>query len=238
MKFKVRRVLIAVADGSARKVVDRAAQIVGSSKAHIELFSVVRPPPPMLGMSRIDDTQITRSLVEAKRHQLEKLAGRLRDNGIAVTCTVAANASVIDAIVRRAKQTKAHLLAIEAHHHSLLARLFLSRHDYDLLRNSPVPLLIVKGGKIKPAAPILSQEAARKRRQSFSSSRAQVWISKSSETTLLSDTRAKERKRGLSDTTRTIPEEIPGGIRVSGFGRPRVKTTSRPREATPSTRPT
>ena len=156
MKFKVRRLLIAVADGSARKVVDRAAQILGSSKAYIELFSVVRPPSPMLGMTRIDDTQITRSLVEARRHQLEKLARNLRDNDIAVTCTVAVNASVIDAIVRRAKRTKADLVAIEAHHHSLLARLFLSQHDYDLLRHSPVPLLIVKGSKIKPAAPILA----------------------------------------------------------------------------------
>lgn len=156
MKFKVRRVLIAVADGSARKVVDRAAQIVGSSKGQIELFSVVRPPPPVLGMIGIDDPQTTRSLVEAKRHQLEKLAERLRERGIAVTCTVAANASVIDAIVRRAKQLKADLVAIEAHHHSLLARLFLSQHDYDLLRHSPVPLLIVKGGKIEPTAPILA----------------------------------------------------------------------------------
>ena len=36
MKSKVRRVLIVVTDGSARKVVDRAAQIVDSSKAQIE----------------------------------------------------------------------------------------------------------------------------------------------------------------------------------------------------------
>jgi universal stress protein E len=156
VKFKIRRVLIAVADGTARKVVDRAAQLAGASKARVELFSVVRPPPPVLGMTRIDDPEITRSWVAAKRRQLDKLARRLRGKGIAVTCTVVVHASVIESIVRRAKQSKADLVAIEAHKHHLLARLFLSQNDYDLIRHCPVPLLIVKGGKIKPTAPILA----------------------------------------------------------------------------------
>jgi universal stress protein E len=156
MKFKFRRVLIAVADASAKKVVDRVVQIAGTSKAHIELFSVVRPPPPVLGTTSVDDPLVTRWLVEAKARQLEKLAARMRKQGIAVICTVAANASVTDAIVRRVKQTKADLVAIEAHKHSLMARLFLSQHDYDLIRHCPVPLLIVKGGKIKATAPIVA----------------------------------------------------------------------------------
>ena len=156
MKFKIRRVLIAVADGKATKVVDRAARLVGSSKARVELFSVVRPPPPVLGMTRVDDPRVTRALVEARQRQLEKLARRLRGKGIAVSSKVAAHASVVDAIVRRAKQSKADLVAIEAHKHPLLARLFLSQHDYDLIRHCPVPLLIVKGGKVKRTAPILA----------------------------------------------------------------------------------
>lgn len=65
-KFKIRRVLITVADGSEKKVVDCAAQIVAKSKAKIELFSVVRSPPPVLGMTRVDDPQITRSYVSRR----------------------------------------------------------------------------------------------------------------------------------------------------------------------------
>lgn len=156
MKFKLRRVLIAVADGSARKVVDRAAQLVGKSKIHIELFSVVQPPPTVLGMTRVDDSEITRHMVEEKRRQLAKLAARLSDKGITTTCTVVANASVIDAIVRQVKKSKADLVAIEAHKHTLLQRLFLSQYDYDLIRHCPAPLLIVKGGKIRRGAPILA----------------------------------------------------------------------------------
>ncbi len=52
------------------------------------------------------------------------------------------------------------------------------------------------------------------------------------------DTRVKERKSGLSDTTSTMPDETPLGIRSSGRGTVRVKTTRRPSAATPSTRPT
>jgi universal stress protein E len=156
MNFKIRRLLIAVTDDTARRVVDRAAQLVGSSKARVELFSVVRPPPRVLGMTRIDDPLIARSMVEAKRQQLEKLARQLRDKGVDVTSTVVAHASVVDAIVRRAKQSKADIVAIEAHQHTILARLFLSQNDYDLIRHCPVPLLIVKGGKSKPSAPILA----------------------------------------------------------------------------------
>jgi universal stress protein E len=156
MKFKIRRALIAVADGSARKVVDRAAQLAAKSKAHIELFSVVRPPSPVLGMTRVDDPTITRAMIEDKGRQLERLAARLRDKGVKTTCTVAVNASVIDAIVRQVKESKSDVVAIEAHKHNLLARLFLSQHDYDLIRHCPVPLLIVKGGKNRRAAPILA----------------------------------------------------------------------------------
>jgi universal stress protein E len=156
MSFKIRRIIAAVADGSAHKAVKRAAQIAGRSKAQLELFSVVRPVPPVLGMTRIDDPKITSAWVEARRRQLEKLARPLRDDGIAVTCTVIADFSATDAIVRRARQSTADLVAIEAHKHSFLARLFLSQHDFDLIRECPMPLLIVKGSPRKPKSPVLA----------------------------------------------------------------------------------
>ena len=156
MNYKVRRLLIAVADGSAKKVVDRAVQLAGSARVQVELFSVVRPPPPLLGMTRIDDRRYTQAAMAGRRQQLSKLAARLRLSGIDAACTVAANSSVAEGIVRRVRDSKADLVAIEAHKHNLLARLFVSQNDYDLIRECPVPLLIVKGGGKKPAAPILA----------------------------------------------------------------------------------
>ncbi len=150
MPFKIRRVLVAIADGSAKTAVDRAAQLVDRYNAHIELFSVVRPVPPVLGMTRVDDAQITRAWVDARRKELEKAAARPRRAGIAVTCTAVADFSVTEAIVRRALHSKADLVVIEAHKHNILARLFLSQNDHDLVRECPVPLLVVK--RVPPPA--------------------------------------------------------------------------------------
>lgn len=156
MQFTIRKLLVAVGDGPANKVVDRVAQLVGSSKTKVELFSVVRPVPPVLGMVRVDDAMVNRALVDARRRHLEKLAKRLSRQNVAVTCTVAADYSVTDTIVRRARQSKSELVAIGAHKHNLLARLFLSQTDYDLIRECPVPLLVVKGSPRKPSGPVLA----------------------------------------------------------------------------------
>lgn len=156
MQFTIRKLLIAVGDGTANKVVDRVAQLAGSSKTKVELFSVVRPVPPVLGMTRIEDARINRAMVDARRRHLEKLANRLRRQNVAVTCAVAADYSVTDTIVRRARRLKSELVAIEAHKHNLLARLFLSQTDYDLIRECPVPLLVVKGSPRKPGGPVLA----------------------------------------------------------------------------------
>jgi hypothetical protein len=45
MQFTIRKLLVAVGDGPTNKVVHRVAQLVGSSKAQVELLSVVRPVP-------------------------------------------------------------------------------------------------------------------------------------------------------------------------------------------------
>lgn len=156
MSFKVRKILVAVADGSARKVVDRIAELVASSKVQVELFSVVRPVPPVFGMIPVDDEQLTRALVDAKRRELERLVKRLRARGVAVACAVVADFSVSDAIVRRVLQSKADLVAIEAHKHNFLARLFMTQNDYDLIRQCPVPLLIVKGMPRASKSPVVA----------------------------------------------------------------------------------
>lgn len=156
MGFKIRRILVAVADASAKKAIARAVDLLGSANAQIELFSVVRPPSLVLGMARVDDAQVTRLLMEGRRQQLEKVAARLSQTSLRVTCNVVANFSVTDAIVHRIRHSKPDMVAIEAHRHSLLERLFLSQSDHDLIRECPVPLLIVKRASAKSDAPILA----------------------------------------------------------------------------------
>lgn len=155
MPFRVRRILVAVADASARKVFQRATDIARRSAGEMELFSVVRPGPRIGGVSEAQQRIINGALIEARRNELERVAVRLRKYGVDPTCTVVMDHSVTDAILRRALQTEADLVAIEARPHNVLARLLLAQSDYDLIRHCPVPLLIVKTRSAGPQ-PILA----------------------------------------------------------------------------------
>lgn len=144
MPFRIRRILVAVADGAAKRVTRRAGDLAVEAHAKIELFSVIRPDSTVLGLPNATLLQINRAIAESRRRELEKLATRLRLRGIDVSCTVVTNDSLSESIIKRLKEAPAQLVAIEAHKHSLFARWFLLQCDYDLIRHCPVPLLIVK----------------------------------------------------------------------------------------------
>ena len=155
MRLQLRRILVAVADGAATAVVRRAADLAAKCGARVELLSVVRAYPDALGWMPLENGLITRTVVDQKRLELQKLSRQLHRRGIPHTCTVVTAYSVADGIVRRAKQSKADLVAIQAQKHNLLARIFLSQNDYDLVRHCPLPLLIVKpAGKAR--GPVLA----------------------------------------------------------------------------------
>ena len=122
----------------------------------MELFSVVRSDPVMLGWMPAENQVLIRAVVDARRLELEKLAGPLRRRGLPVASTVVTAPSVADGIVRRARQTEADMVAIQARKHGLLARLFLSQNDYDLIRHCPMPLLIVKAAPPKAKRPVIA----------------------------------------------------------------------------------
>lgn len=157
MRFRLRKILVAVADGDAKAVVRRAGDLASQSAASVELFSVVRSYPDTHGWMAVENGRLMADVIDKQRTILEKLAGTLQQRGISVTCSVAPAPSVADGVIRRAQQTMADLVAIQARKHSLLARVFLTQNDYDLVRHCPLPLLIVKaaGGRT-PRPPILA----------------------------------------------------------------------------------
>ncbi|MGD0503429.1 MAG: universal stress protein [Steroidobacteraceae bacterium] len=156
MPLRIRRILIAVADGAATRVVRRAGDLAVRAHAKVELLSVIRPDSTVLGLPNATLLQINRAIAESRARELEKLAGRLRRRGIEVSCTVVTNDSLSESIVKRLKEAPADLVAIEAHKHSLLARWFLLQSDYELIRHCPVPLLIVKTMSTANRRPVLA----------------------------------------------------------------------------------
>lgn len=88
MPFKIRKILVAVADGSATKVVDRAADLASHAQAQVELFSVAYPEPAITGLSGTEQIQITRAIITARQVELQKLASRMHRRGVRASCTV------------------------------------------------------------------------------------------------------------------------------------------------------
>ena len=83
------------------------------------------------------------------RHRLEELAAPLRERGLSVTVDVAWDYPLAEVLVKRAAAERPWLVAKDAHHHSLLQRTLLTDTDWHLVRECPVPVLLVK----RPAVP-------------------------------------------------------------------------------------
>jgi universal stress protein E len=156
MSLPIRRILVAVADGTARRVTRRAGDLALESDAKIELFSVVRPELRVVGLPNATLVQINRAIVDTRRRELETLAQGLRRRGLEVVCTVVTRDSLSESIEYRLHEAPADIVAIEAHKHHHMARWFLLHSDYDLIRHCPVPLLIVKSVRRAARRPILA----------------------------------------------------------------------------------
>lgn len=156
MPLRIRRILVAVADGTAKRAIKRAGDLALKSNASVELFSVIRPGSAVFGLPNATLLEINREIAASRRRVLEKRVAELERRGISASCTVVTDDSVSDSINARLKQAPADLVAIEAHKHRLIGRWFLLHSDYDLIRHCPVPLLIVKGATRSSRRPILA----------------------------------------------------------------------------------
>jgi universal stress protein E len=147
--FQLRTILVAVANPAARsnKAVNRAADLAHKTGASIELFNAIPTPQIAMGYAAAAVADGVRAAAAQNRADLERIANRLRREELIVQTTVQSGDAVHEAILRQASLTRADLVVIEAHRHSRLARLLLSQTDFELIRRSPVPLLIVKGSK-------------------------------------------------------------------------------------------
>jgi universal stress protein E len=147
----IRRILVAVKDPAARAqpAVQKAAQLAAGLGAALELFHAICEPifvdALALGgksLQAMEDEWRDRHL-----ERLERLAARLREDGLAVTTTCDWDYPAFEAVVRRAQRGKSDLIVAERHATKHLAPWLLRFNDWELLRRSPVPVLLVKSGR-------------------------------------------------------------------------------------------
>jgi len=147
--LKLRRLLVPV-NNLRRRVHPaalKAAQIAARSGATVELFHAyddlvdVYALPDALETSAFESAQHRKIL-----DRLEKLADRLRRMGAKVTTAVATDYPAHEAIIRRAGRMKADLIVVDAQVHHRAPNL-LRVTDWELLRHSSVPVLLVKSAR-------------------------------------------------------------------------------------------
>lgn len=151
MRKGLRRILFAVRDvetvtpGALRKLADLAQ---GSTAVQIELYhalteSVVVPPPG--GTPKLNE--VLDAVATEQRQRLAKLARTPALRDLRVEVQVDWDYPAHEAVIRRAVAIGADLVVGEAHHHARIARPFLQNTDWELIRQCPIPLLLLKNGR-------------------------------------------------------------------------------------------
>lgn len=148
MTRSIRRILVAVKDlrGRGSPALKKAARLARALDAQVELFHVIAEPVPVdalaiarQGISSYEAAQRARYL-----KRLETMAARLRRTGLKVSVAAEWDHPIHEAVVRRAHDTGADLIVAERHAGRHVAPWLLRYSDWELLRHSPVPVLLSK----------------------------------------------------------------------------------------------
>jgi len=144
----IHRILVAIKDPGARSIpaVAKAARLAHACGAHLELFHSIKASVYVNTPAAYEEALL--DLYDTQRRQylqrLGKIAARLRLHGIKVSTAVEYDYPTHDAIVRRAFLIKADLIVAGSHADRHAAAGLLRLTDWELLRHSPVPVLLVK----------------------------------------------------------------------------------------------
>ena len=149
MSTKTRRILVAVdhTDHMPINLIHKAAFLAKYSGARIELFHAIadlRPEPPSSHMTQAEVEDWKAEVASFRLRRLERFARSRALEDVSVECTVVWEPSAYKAIVRQAFATHADLVVCGTHRHTIGARMVSESVDWELIRQCPEPLLIVK----------------------------------------------------------------------------------------------
>lgn len=144
----INRILVAVKelDGKPLPAVLKGAQLARAYGAQLELFHALTSPlytNPVMGgePGMVSPGQDPR---QKARRRLEAIADRVRVHSIKVTVSAEWDYPAHEAIIRRAQGIKADLIIASLHTGRHRMPWLLRLTDWELVRLSPVPLLLVK----------------------------------------------------------------------------------------------
>lgn len=124
----------------------RAATLASHSRAPLVLLACLYDPY-LAGERFYDGSDLKKLRKELLQKQLEDLQQRaepLRNRGIQVTCRAVWDHPLHEAVIREALRVKPHLVIKDTHHHPVLLRTLFTNTDWQLIRDCPFPLWLVK----------------------------------------------------------------------------------------------
>lgn len=143
----IRRILVAIKNPYARSfpALEKATQLARALNARLELFHAIAAPV-YVDLELVDEALSDLESTRRRQFQsrLEAIASRVREQGVVVTTTAECDFPPHEAIVRRAQRMNAGLIVAEAHAGRHRLPWLLQLTDFELLRHSPVPVLLVK----------------------------------------------------------------------------------------------
>jgi universal stress protein E len=143
----IKHILLAVKDPSAPSTatINKAIQLASAFGASLELFHCITTRVSAgFDLNHDDLEQLRKTRVSEQRARLETLAKRGREAGVSTTVAVEWDYPAHEAVMRQALRSRADLIIAERHEGRRIAPLVLHVTDWELLRYSPVPVLLVK----------------------------------------------------------------------------------------------
>ena len=145
------RVLFAIRNPEARSQpgLAKAIQVARALGASLELFHALTDAV-FIELAGYEDSSMDRlreRLEGEARIPLARLCAVARKHGVPATSTVAWDYPPHEAVVRRASEIGADLIIAECHKGARTRPWLIHLTDWELLRNSPVPVLLLKGPK-------------------------------------------------------------------------------------------
>jgi universal stress protein E len=154
MSFRVRRILVALRNDlrAPRGALRKAAALARANGARIELFHAINEPTALDALRRgwmkgEPGRKVIATVAERAEKHLARLASHGDLAGLKVTCHASWDFPPHEAIIRRATATDADLILASVQPKSVGGRLLLANTDWELIRHSPCPVLLIKSSR-------------------------------------------------------------------------------------------
>jgi universal stress protein E len=156
----IRRILVAIAEPNARAQpgLEKATQLARRTGAEIDLFHCLYNPyvQSQRIYGRRGLSADIEMLVQATRERLEQRAKPVAESGIRIRTSVRWDYPAHEGIVRQAVRHKADLVVATTQRYRAAQRWFLSNTDWQLIRECPMPLLLVKSPRAWTSSTVLA----------------------------------------------------------------------------------